>query len=365
MAEQDRAGPDAAAGRIGPADDRQLFAALAFDLEPAVAAARPVRRIGALEDDALELHLAGLAMEGVAVAAEMVAVADSVRRPREHGSESLLARDEARIHQRIAVEMEQIEGAIDGARRVALREIVLERRERAHAVRLQVHDFAVDDPLAQRQRGERCRDGRELVGPVMAVAAEELRLAAADAADHAIAVELDLVQPVVALRHVGDQRRQLRQDLFRQRCLACVLDGGRVDPGGGRLRTFADYRRGRVGAGRVPHAVARLRHLFQITAAHHAGPVLLDDLVVAARSRPLVLLFDESLTRSQFLPSPRRRRTSAQPPRRRLPCNSNLSMPRASAASGSSSCGTQAPSSQTMTAPPPYSPSGITPSKSP
>src|SRR5260221_3080366 len=98
MAEQKRAEPDAAAGRIGPADDRQLFAALAFDLEPALAAARPVRRIGALGDDALELHLAGLAMEGVAVAAEMVAVADSVRRPREHGSETILTLHQARIH---------------------------------------------------------------------------------------------------------------------------------------------------------------------------------------------------------------------------------------------------------------------------
>src|SRR5260370_38766260 len=102
MAEQERAEPDAAAGRIGPADDRQLFAALAFDLEPALAAARPVRRIGALGDHALELHLAGLAMERVAVAPGVVAVADSVRRLRGHGPGSLLAHDERGRHQRKA-----------------------------------------------------------------------------------------------------------------------------------------------------------------------------------------------------------------------------------------------------------------------
>src|SRR5258708_28690655 len=101
----------------------------------------------------------------------------------------------------------------------------------------------------------------------MAVAAEELCLAAANAADHAIAVELDLVQPVVALRHVGDQRRQLRQDLFRQRRLACALDGGGVDRGGGRLRTFAAYPRSGAGAGPGPPAVARPPHPFPLAAA--------------------------------------------------------------------------------------------------
>src|SRR5260221_7307799 len=118
----------------------------------------------------------------------------------------------------------------------------------------------------------------------MAVAAEELRLAAANAADHAIAVELDLVQPVVALRHVGDQRRQLRQDLFRQRRLACALDGGGGDRGGGRRRTFSAYPRSRGCAVWVPHAVPRLRRRFQIPAAPHTWPVLLVGIIVPARS---------------------------------------------------------------------------------
>src|SRR5215204_2865117 len=64
-------------------------------------------------------------------------------------------------------------------------------------------------------------------------------------------------------------------------------------------------------------------------------------------------------------PGSRSRRTSTSRPRNLLPCISACSSPAATAAAGSSVfCGSQVPMSQTMTSPPPYSPAGMTPSKS-
>ena len=58
-------------------------------------------------------------------------------------------------------------------------------------------------------------------------------------------------------------------------------------------------------------------------------------------------------------------RTRTQRPLRRSPSMLNLSSPLLSALAGSPLAGLQRPRSQTMTLPPPYSPSGMLPSKSP
>ena len=53
-------------------------------------------------------------------------------------------------------------------------------------------------------------------GPVVAVAREQPHVVAVDARQHAVAVELDLVDPVVARRRAVDQRRELRRQRERQ-----------------------------------------------------------------------------------------------------------------------------------------------------
>ena len=58
--------------------------------------------------------------------------------------------------------------------------------------------LAVDQRGAARQVGQRPDDGLELVGPVEPRAGEDLGATAADRRQRAVAVELDLVQPVVA-----------------------------------------------------------------------------------------------------------------------------------------------------------------------
>src|SRR5206468_8925014 len=64
-----------AAVGIGEADDHELLAIAAFDLEPAAAAPRSVRVGPALRDDALELEAAGLAQEGRAAIDLRIALA--------------------------------------------------------------------------------------------------------------------------------------------------------------------------------------------------------------------------------------------------------------------------------------------------
>ena len=59
VAEMQRAEAGAAAVRRGPAEHDELLAALAFHLQPAVAAAGTVGGVGLLADDAFQLHLAG------------------------------------------------------------------------------------------------------------------------------------------------------------------------------------------------------------------------------------------------------------------------------------------------------------------
>src|SRR5450631_127136 len=63
-----------------------------------------------------------------------------------------------------------------------------------------------------------------------------------------------------------------------------------------------------------------------------------------------------------LLPKPRVR-TSAHEPFSFLPCSVNFKSPFSSAAATSGLSADQVPLSQTITVPPPYSPSGITPSK--
>jgi len=78
---------------------------------------------------------------------------------------------------------------------------VLEQREARPAVLVERAHLAVEHAVGASQRpGERARDVGEAAGEVVAVAAAKRRLAAVDRGDHAVAVPLDLVHPVVTGR---------------------------------------------------------------------------------------------------------------------------------------------------------------------
>src|SRR6266404_8529207 len=92
IAEQQGAEAVPAALGVGKADDDELLAVEAFDLQPIGAAAGPIGLVTPLGDRAFEIVLAGLAVELVAVPLLMIAVADHPGRAMRHNlGERLLA----------------------------------------------------------------------------------------------------------------------------------------------------------------------------------------------------------------------------------------------------------------------------------
>jgi hypothetical protein len=69
---------------------------------------------------------------------------------------------------------------------------------------------------SMRERLDRRGERLHLAGPVVAAACDQLDLALLDPRHQPIAVELGLDDPVAARRH-GDERRELRLELDRQR----------------------------------------------------------------------------------------------------------------------------------------------------
>ena len=87
----------------------------------------------------------------------------------------------------------------------------------AHAGRIQHHDLAVDHRVPAGQRRERRPEIPVAMRPVEPAPGDQPRRPALDMRHRPVAVELDLVQPVVALRRRVDRARELRLHALRQR----------------------------------------------------------------------------------------------------------------------------------------------------
>ena len=109
---------------------------------------------------------------------------------------------------RLALDLEQVEDVVDD-RRPAL--ALLHRREARAAFLVEGADLAVDDAVRRLQRLRRAPWRRlEARGVVLVLAGPQLGLAAGDRADDAVAVPLDLVEPVSPLRHLIRERGEHR-----------------------------------------------------------------------------------------------------------------------------------------------------------
>ena len=87
---------------------------------------------------------------------------------------------------------------------------MLQQAEARAALLVERNDLAVEQCVFYAQFLERARDAGELVGPVLARARVDANASAGDRGDCAIAIVLDLVQPVVARGRRGDEGRELR-----------------------------------------------------------------------------------------------------------------------------------------------------------
>ena len=157
-----------------------------------------------LADDPFQSKIAGLPVEPLAVRLDVVPHADRPRVAGEQLVQRLLAGEERRLAEVVAVEVEEVEGEVDEVVLPVLGEGVLEGLEAGGAVRLQDHHLAVEDRLDHRELLGLAGHRGEAIGPVLAVAGDQTGLAVADLAEGAVAVVFDLVDPLVALRDLLD-----------------------------------------------------------------------------------------------------------------------------------------------------------------
>src|SRR5581483_9110010 len=214
-AEEQRAEAGARAAGSGVAGDDEILALAAFQLDPRLGAPRHVRRIGELADQSLEAELAGLVEHLVRLAFQVLAQPHAgiflqrARQPAlalfERQRAQILAGEEGRVEHE-----EHDLGSAPGF------ESVLQRLEARATAFVQHHDLAIEPGLVELQRLEAAREVRQALGPVLAAAREDARVALGEPGEHAIAVVLHLVEPMAGVRRLGDECRELRRDESRQ-----------------------------------------------------------------------------------------------------------------------------------------------------
>ena len=116
----------------------------------------------------------------------------------------------------LAVEVQQVEDVVDDLAFPA-REPSLQGLEARAPVRQHGSDLAVEERLRGRERGDGVADFGKARRPIVPGTGDEGDRAALDARADAIAVELDLVEPVVAVGRRLHQARELRLEAHRER----------------------------------------------------------------------------------------------------------------------------------------------------
>jgi hypothetical protein len=195
-------------GRRIPADD-ELCAFRAFDLKPIKSSARSIRAIATFANDALQLHSASPGHDVRSAAFQVFAVEDGWRSTgRQNLFQDLLAFFKRHCGHIPAVEIENIEDVIDEFPGSARLENILKRLKTGRAVGLNCHNFTVKHDIFDRQPSCGGRELGKLLRPIMSIAADVARLPILQAAQHAIPIEFDLIDPVIPGRRFFGERRE-------------------------------------------------------------------------------------------------------------------------------------------------------------
>src|SRR5690606_504244 len=207
--QQQRAETGTAALRRGIADDGELVAGQLLGLAPVVATSRPVRAVGTLGDDTLEVALDRQRDRLAAITRDMRTVGQVRRALGQHFLQQFLACPQRRFADVHAVDMQQVEqhvgqraGALAGQRGLQQVEVL--------ASAVAGDQLAIQRRTAQAQRLHRVADLGDAVGPLQRIARPQPHLALLDGGEDAVAIPLDLVQPLLAFRRGLAQARQLR-----------------------------------------------------------------------------------------------------------------------------------------------------------
>src|SRR3989441_4722978 len=328
----------AALGR-GESADHELGLLSHLDLAPV---ARPrawlVRRSLVLRDDAFPTEALGLAVCGLPTSDEPAGNEERVGPQADETLELGAALAERAPHEPSALELEQVEHRVSRGRRPGST-APLQQLEARDSFRVKRHELTVEQKVPAGQCGHRQGDVGEPGGQVMQHPRPHLHAAAFAAGECADAVVLFLEDPFRPLHDAGRQRREHWADEFHFG--PCPTRGPYL-PLGSPVAAFATS----PPSSRAIHARSRRvrteRGFARVTSTVEACRSL---RFMRSHCRPLVW-------------------TRTHPPLSFLPFSANTMLPLRSASSKlSSPSSSYVPMSQTMTVPPPYSPSGITPSK--
>ena len=201
---------------IGEAPDHEETTLKALDLSPAVPAPRLIRQVAPLGDDPFEPHAARLVEDVRPAPFDVLGVADAsrlrrseqrlqsgLRSLREVGDRCVRRPDEPDRRRSTRVPC-----AVGGSRHG-----LLHRLEAAAAVRKHHDQFAIDQRVLHAECADGFGDLGKLRRPVESISADQPDAAVRDQAADAIAIELDLVDPLVARWRVLRERRELRDVL--------------------------------------------------------------------------------------------------------------------------------------------------------
>jgi hypothetical protein len=141
----------------------------------------------------------------------VIAIPDRPRHAGEQFLEISLPLDQRQSRQVLAVQVEQIEAEKD-ERCVAVFEGILDQVEGGATIGQDTTEFAIQVRSVGRQRGECAGDRRVLIRPVVAASCKDFHSTSFQSSVHAVAVELNFVQPIGAGRGLLHERRELGLD---------------------------------------------------------------------------------------------------------------------------------------------------------
>jgi hypothetical protein len=170
-----------------------------------------------LRDDPFEPLSAGQRVKLRTPAALMIAVLQRLCDAGQHFAKALLPFDQRPGTDRLTIEVEEIEQKENERLGILLLARRLHDAEGGRAIGSHAAQLGVEIGGFDVQMGERLSDGRIFFGPVETGSRQQPYPPPLDPGVHAIAVELDFMQPVRAVRRFGHELRQLRLYPIRER----------------------------------------------------------------------------------------------------------------------------------------------------
>ncbi|MNO66019.1 hypothetical protein D3C76_567980 [compost metagenome] len=214
VVQAEQQGSQILAGALGRAvaDDDELLAELAFELDPVPGAALHVAAADALADQPFQPELAGAVEDAAGIVAEVLRVAQQLAAVvAQHRLQRFPAQLQRLTAQVFAIAPEQVEQGVAHRLGFPGLEGILQALEIGPPFLVEDHDLPIEPGRLKFELGKRRTQFRQLGRPVVPIARQQAHRTVIEARQDAVAVQLDLVAPVSGRRRL-DQGGQFRGD---------------------------------------------------------------------------------------------------------------------------------------------------------